>query len=305
MKKSIKNLIFVGYSGGLDSTVLLYLTNIIFKKNIYILFAIHINHNININNMLWEKHCIQSCKEKKITILIFRIKLNKNFNLEKKSRNLRFEIYNKIIPNYSSLLLAHHNDDQSETIFFKLIKGINYLSKIYGMKKKIKFKKMYILKPLLNIKKFFIKLYAYKKNLLWINDNSNNNNYYDRNFIRNLIIPIIKTRWVFINKSINEIKNHFINNNLFFINLIKKHYIKALIKKHNIISIKYLLNLSIFFRVEIIKYWIFKNKITLKSNKYLITINNTFINSKINFHIIPLISQYKILKYFNKLHIIK
>ena len=305
IKLKINNILFIGYSGGVDSTVLLNLSQIIFKKSIYNIFAIHINHNLNINNLLWEKNCIFNCKKNKIILFILKIKIKKNNNLEKKSRNLRLEIWNKIIPNNSSLFLAHHEEDQIETIFFKLIKGLNYLSKIYGIKNKIKLKKIYILKPLLMVNKKIIKLYAYKKDLIWINDNSNNNNYHDRNFIRNIIMPIIKKRWYFINKSLKEIKKLLLNNNIFLKKIIKNHYIKTLIKKHNIISINYLLNLSFFIRIEVIKYWIFKNKITIKSNKYLKIINNKFLNLNKNKKNILIISKYKIKKYLNKLYILK
>ncbi|HFL8794815.1 MAG TPA: tRNA lysidine(34) synthetase TilS [Candidatus Azosocius sp. HAIN] len=305
IKLKINNILFIGYSGGVDSTVLLNLSQIIFKKSIYNIFAIHINHNLNINNLLWEKNCIFNCKKNKIILFILKIKIKKNNNLEKKSRNLRLEIWNKIIPNNSSLFLAHHEEDQIETIFFKLIKGLNYLSKIYGIKNKIKLKKIYILKPLLMVNKKIIKLYAYKKDLIWINDNSNNNNYHDRNFIRNIIMPIIKKRWYFINKSLKEIKKLLLNNNIFLKKIIKNHYIKTLIKKHNIISINYLLNLSFFIRIEVIKYWIFKNKITIKSNKYLKIINNDFLNLNKNKKNILIISKYKIKKYLNKLYILK
>ena len=52
IKLKINNILFIGYSGGVDSTVLLNLSQIIFKKSIYNIFAIHINHNLNINNLL-------------------------------------------------------------------------------------------------------------------------------------------------------------------------------------------------------------------------------------------------------------
>ncbi len=137
----IKNLInkyknfLVGYSGGVDSTVLLYSLNK-FKKYINIR-AIHINHNILYISKKWEKKCIKFCKINKIHLIKKNIYIKNKSNLEHKLRIKRYKIYKKYIKKNEILLTAHHKNDQIETIFLSLKRGCG-IKGLIGIKKKKK-----------------------------------------------------------------------------------------------------------------------------------------------------------------------
>ncbi len=213
IKESIKNLIFkykyinflVGFSGGLDSTVLLYaLFNIKKKYNYINIRAIYINHNISYLSKKWEKHCIYICKILKIKLIIENIFFeNKKKNIEEKSRNVRYYFYKKNLLFNEVILTAHHKNDQCESFILALKRGSG-LRGLSGIKKYLNIDNFIIIRPFLDIEKKYIEIYAKKYKLLWINDNNNLNLNFDRVFLRIKIIPELIKRWDFFVNSVNR-----------------------------------------------------------------------------------------------------
>ena len=180
------------YSGGIDSHVML---NILYKLKEQLSFnliILHVNYNLrgedSTNDELFAR---DTAKKYNIKIYVKEIEPNsyegKNIQLEARNDRYSFfkELYNKKI--YDYLLIAHNKDDLAETIIYRIIKGSG--TNVY---KSLREKKGYILRPLLNFYRKDIEEYAKNNSLSHREDISNKKNYYARNKIRNLVIPMLE-----------------------------------------------------------------------------------------------------------------
>ena len=193
---SPENKIFVAFSGGLDSTALLFLCNKALKqKKIRNLKAIHINHNLSENSDNWEQHCESFCKSNNIEFKSFIIEVTKNrSSIESQARQERYKIFESLLDENDQILLAHHRDDVFETILLRLFRGTG-VDGLSGLNEKRSLGKGEIIRPFLNLSKSDLKIYIEENNLPYVEDDTNSNNDFDRNFLRNEIIPSLDRRW--------------------------------------------------------------------------------------------------------------
>ncbi|VFP78059.1 tRNA(Ile)-lysidine synthase [Buchnera aphidicola (Cinara cuneomaculata)] len=216
-------------SGGVDSVVLFYQL-ILYKKifsNIKIR-AIHINHNLNIDSIRSQNHCKKICNQNNIDIIIDTLNIPKKnkYGIEGYARIARLKIFKNYLLPTEILLLAHNLNDQCENIFLSLQRksGIRGLS---GMSYSSVYNKITIVRPLINVQKKKIISWARSQQLIWIDDESNKNIKYDRNFLRNIILPKIYTRWPHFLKnctqSMQMLKKHQISLDFFILHFLKKN----------------------------------------------------------------------------------
>ncbi|WP_343188290.1 tRNA lysidine(34) synthetase TilS [Buchnera aphidicola (Ceratoglyphina bambusae)] len=195
--------ILVSYSGGLDSTVLLYQLIELKKKNKKIkIRAIHINHSINKNSDIWSYHCYKQCKKNNIKIILKKINKKYKNNIECSLRIHRYKIIKKELLKREILMTAHHLNDQCETLILALKRGSGP-DGLSCIKKVIQFgnKKQLLIRPFIKFEKKILKKWAIKKKLKWITDKSNFNINIERNFVRIKIIPILESKWPFLLKN--------------------------------------------------------------------------------------------------------
>lgn len=187
--------IYVGYSGGIDSTVLLHiLAN---SELLPKLTALHINHNIDKKySNIWQQHCAQFCQNLKIGYVSHNVSIDNNScSLEEAARDARYSIFAQYMQDAENLLCtAHHLDDQAETILLKLMRASSVRG-LAGIPKLRNFANGKLYRPLLSYSKDELQQYINDFNLSYIQDNSNKSLNYDRNYIRHKIIPLLKKRW--------------------------------------------------------------------------------------------------------------
>ena len=196
--------IIVAYSGGLDSTVLLYsLTRI--NLNIPIV-AIHINHQQHHLSSEWEKFCIDTAKVYGVKLISEKIQIEKKSGkgTECEMRDQRYKVLSKYIESNDWLLTAHHKDDQAETLLLSVLRGSG-VDGLSGIKPIRIFADGMLLRPFLRYSKAELVNYAKIKKLEWIEDFSNKDNSFDRNFLRNKIIPQLEKRWPSIDKRFSKV----------------------------------------------------------------------------------------------------
>ena len=171
----------VALSGGIDSVVLLNLLHQLQKTQNFTLKASHIHHGLSKNADKWVKFCEKLCTKLSVPLDVHRIKLpqKKSLGIEGEARQLRYE---KLLKSQTDLVvLAHHEDDQAETFLLQLIRGAG----VKGLSSMAHFDDARRLwRPLLNTSRIEIESYAKKHQLKWIEDESNQNIDFDRNFIR-------------------------------------------------------------------------------------------------------------------------
>ncbi|MGJ8663431.1 MAG: tRNA lysidine(34) synthetase TilS [Marinicella sp.] len=179
---------YVAFSGGGDSTALLHaLTKLPDIKAK--LIAIHVNHNIDSSAGQWANHCQSFCDQLNIQLIIESVELE-NFS-ENNCRLARQEVFAKYLKPDDCLLTAHHQADQVETILFRLMRGTG-LKGITGMSQTNSLFYYTIHRPLFHCTKSEIMAYIQANQLNFVEDPSNQNNEYSRNFIRNRIIPVLQ-----------------------------------------------------------------------------------------------------------------
>ncbi len=256
--KKYKNFL-IGFSGGIDSTVLLYeIYKQSFKKKISIR-AIHINHNINYSSKEWTKHCKKICKKLNIKLIIIKIKKKIKKNIESSLRKERYKIYKKYVLKNEIILTAHNKNDQCETFLLSLKRGSGPKG-LSGIKKKNKLNnKIIIYRPLLKISRKKIKKYALENKLSWIEDKSNKNIKLDRNFLRFKIIKKLIKRWPYFLSSVYRSAEICVKQEKLLYKLLKKKINKSITKK-NYLNIKILNKLNKIEKFFITRKWIELNK---------------------------------------------
>lgn len=198
--------LFVGYSGGLDSTVLLHALSTHAKLQSK-LIAIHVNHGLSPHALQWEAHCQKFCDSLNIPLIIKKIHDLQGGNREETARNARYQIFENLMANEDCLLLGHHQNDQAETVLLHLLRGTG-VDGLAGMPEVKPFAKGELVRPLLSQPRSALSAYANLAQLPWVEDESNENTQFSRNFIRHAVLPLLISRWPQTIKNLSSMAKH-------------------------------------------------------------------------------------------------
>lgn len=262
-----KTKFLIAYSGGMDSHVLLHSMNILRQQNPALkVRAAHIHHGLNANADFWVKHCMTICQQLNIELVVRKIIVKKNqHSLEALARELRYQEFAKIIASDECLLTAHHANDQAETVLLQLFRG----GGPKGLAAMPKYKNLAqgdFLRPLLEFRRQDLHEYALKNQLYWIEDDSNANIGYDRNFIRHKLIPIIIERWPGIFKTLSRSAEHCAQANKLLSVLAYQDYLLTQGSAPDTLSIKQLLAFDTARCNNLIRYWLQKLNLPIPSS---------------------------------------
>jgi tRNA(Ile)-lysidine synthase len=266
------NAVCVAYSGGLDSTVLLDVASVVCKEANIPLSAFHVNHGISSHAQQWQDHCQTQCEHRQITFITQSATLKKSpqKSLEAEARDARYHMLNTYAGESTLVLLAQHEDDQAETFLLQLKRGAGLqglsampmlLTKPCGTR---------YMRPFLKLSRADLLSYAKQCSLNWVEDESNKDDSYDRNFLRNQIIPRLASRWPAINKTIarsayNCAQAQQVNTE--YMDLLAKN----LLNEHDELNIDHLLTHSQATQLSFIRYWL--------SSVYALTLSSAQLNS--------------------------
>lgn len=301
----IKKKYLVAYSGGLDSTVLLHKLFLL-KKAGFVRFvrAVHVNHNISINSHLWVDHCVEQCKLWDIPLVLLECFLGDKRNLESKLRYKRYNMICKILYKDEVLLTAHHLNDQCESVLLALKRGSG-LSGLSAIGNKIYINNRYlVLRPLLKITRENIKVWADFYKLNWVEDDSNLNLNYDRNFLRHKVIPILLKRWSFFSKSC-FVSANILKNEKYLLDYFVDCELKKYLLQDGSLDISLFIKMQDFLCCAILKRWIEYHNIKLFSRFFLNKLYKEVVLSRIDSNPRLKIHQYEVRKYKNIIYLIK
>jgi tRNA(Ile)-lysidine synthase len=200
--------IFIAYSGGLDSHVLLHLCASDEKLKTK-LTAVYINHGLQQEAESWGRHCETVCRNLDVSFLSFKVnaQARPGESPEEAARNARYAAFKSLLNQDDVLLTAHHAEDQLETVLLHLFRG-GGLRGLSGIPASLPFGKGRVIRPLLDVPKAQILAYANHHKLVLIEDPSNLDSKFDRNFLRNQLIPMIKTRWPALDATVSRSARH-------------------------------------------------------------------------------------------------
>lgn len=205
----------IAYSGGVDSQVLLHALALLNKKNSTSssisnpITVCHVNHGLSQNASAWQAFAVQACSKLNLTLSVCQVNVQAQAqqSLEALARDARYQALQSIYSNPSLIITGHHSDDQAETFILALKRGSG-LKGLSAMATETKQAKDLLLRPLLKISRAQIIDYANQHNLTWVEDESNTDTCFDRNFIRNDIMPLLANRWPSIANTINRSSEH-------------------------------------------------------------------------------------------------
>ena len=193
----------VALSGGADSVVLLHLLAQykLHHPNVVVL-AHNVNHGLSVNGASWADFCGVLCEQLQVPLLTSKviIKQQTRTSLEALAREVRYQAFQDEMHVNDIILTGHHQNDQLETLLLALKRGSGSTG-LQGIQAVQPFHTGYLIRPLLIFSRQQIMDYAQLHQLKWVEDESNQNIEFDRNFIRQKISPLLIERWPSIAQS--------------------------------------------------------------------------------------------------------
>jgi tRNA(Ile)-lysidine synthase len=187
--------IFLGFSGGADSHSLLHaLVELSRREALPPIIALHINHGLHEDANDWSAHCAAVASDLGVEFHERVVSVDAGASPEAQARDARYSVFESFLASGDVLLLGHHLDDQVETVLFRLIRGAGP-SGLAGIPEKRPLGRGLLIRPLLGITREQIEHYAGSHQLAYLNDGSNDDTRYDRNFLRHEVLPLIESRW--------------------------------------------------------------------------------------------------------------
>ena len=201
--------ILVGLSGGVDSVVLLHLLHELAARYSWQLSALHVHHGISRNADAWAKFCAGLCERRRIPFQVEHVDIAplRSHGIEAAARKLRIAAFYRQPCDF--VALAHHADDQAETLLLQLLRGagVRGASAMPVLARRAGFPAL--LRPLLHCSRKEILDYAAAHGLQWIEDESNSNDSYPRNFLRHRVMPLLEQHFPAYRDTLGRSAQHF------------------------------------------------------------------------------------------------
>ncbi|MEC5386260.1 tRNA lysidine(34) synthetase TilS [Uliginosibacterium sp. H3] len=174
-------------SGGLDSSVLLHLLAQLAPSLRFQLSAVHVHHGLSPNADAWAMHCERFAQSLNIPISIHRVSVERQSadGLEAAARRARHAVF--AATDCDWIVLAHHRGDQAETLLHRLMRGTG-VQGMAGMRECDPARR--IVRPLLDVPRSGLETHASAHRLEWIEDESNRDTHFTRNFLRREVLPL-------------------------------------------------------------------------------------------------------------------
>ncbi len=200
----------IAYSGGLDSQVLLHLCSACKFIDPKIEFSVvHVNHGLQRDAANWARDCADNCRSLGLPMRVLKVDAipAKGQSPEEAARLARYNALKSLVYDETVVLTAQHRDDQAETVLLQLLRG-GGLAGLSGMPVQALFGRGVLYRPLLSYSQEALAGYANRHKLDWIEDPSNSDESFDRNFLRRQVIPLLRSRWPAMSKTIARSGRH-------------------------------------------------------------------------------------------------
>ena len=186
--------ICVALSGGMDSMALLHALALLRPEMPYQLSALHVNHGISANANDWAKFCERECAQLAVpceTVVLLPLKACGG-GLERAAREARYAAFAEI--DADVLCMAHHQNDRAETLLLNLFRGAG-LQGLAAMPSARFLGNKRLIRPFIDHPRSALKEWSLSQDIRWIEDESNNNLHYRRNYLRHVVLPAIEQQF--------------------------------------------------------------------------------------------------------------
>jgi tRNA(Ile)-lysidine synthase len=261
--------IFLAYSGGIDSHVLLHLCaqdRQLREK----LTAVHVHHGLQAQADDWALHAEKTARGLGVEFLLRRVdaRSRPGESPEEAARNARYEALESVMLLGDLLLVAQHQDDQLETVLLQLLRGGGLLG-LAGMPESMPFGQGMLLRPFLHVRKREIDLYALAQRLEWVEDPTNDESVYDRNFLRREVIPLLKQRWLSCDRTVARAAGHCAEAHAVLSEVTAESFAKVHSARDNTLDLERLGALDLRRRRLVIRYWFGQMGLKMPSEAFL------------------------------------
>ena len=275
IEKHNKLPLVIAYSGGVDSQVLLHALASLIEKDVIppttcnLITVCHVNHGLSDNAPTWQSFAEDTCFALGLKLIVSKVNIHPKpqQSLEALARDARYKVLQAIYEQSSLIITGHHSDDQAETFMLALKRGSG-LKGLSAMASETKQGKDILLRPLLNVSRAEIMAYANKYRLKWVEDESNIDTRYDRNFIRNDVMPLLVKRWPSVVNTINRSSEHCREGQL-LLNELAEEDLNCCLIGANSLSVDPLAQLSQARFNNLVRYYLAQNNCLMPSTEQL------------------------------------
>jgi tRNA(Ile)-lysidine synthase len=186
---------WLAYSGGLDSSVLLHALAQLGAELPAPLSVIHVDHGLSPHSAAWSARCREQCAALGLSLREVRVAVERRRQrgVEAAAREARYAVFAELLGVGETLLTAHHQDDQAETLLLQLLRG-GGVRGLAAMPEQRPFAAGRLARPLLGFSRVALQYYAEAEGLEWVEDPSNFDTALERNFLRHELLPLLEQR---------------------------------------------------------------------------------------------------------------
>jgi len=190
--------IIIAYSGGVDSQVLLHTLSALQQAGQLDnpISVLHVNHGLSRYAQAWQDFAELECQRLGLPLTVSKVEVKPQpqQSLEALAREARYQAILAEAPDNALIVTGHHRDDQVETFLLALKRGAG-IKGLSAMSSEVKLGEHLLVRPLLEVSRQDILACAEQRQLSWVEDESNQDSAFDRNFLRNEILPLLNQRW--------------------------------------------------------------------------------------------------------------
>ncbi|QLK88549.1 tRNA lysidine(34) synthetase TilS [Arsenophonus endosymbiont of Aphis craccivora] len=262
--------ILVGFSGGLDSTVLLHALVSLRQTTVPNLNirAVYIHHGLNDKADDWAIHCQKVCFDWQVEFSSQHVYIDPTKKgIEAAARDARYQVFREILLPEEIIVTAQHLNDQAETFLLALKRGSGPAG-LSAMPISIPFADTNLIRPLLSFSRQQFVVYAEKKSLSWIEDDSNQDERYDRNFLRLAIMPHFNRRWPHFSQAVARSASLCAEQEA-LLNELLQDYLSQLVTAEGALQLDTLANYSEMKRNALLRRWVSLHRILMPSRVQL------------------------------------
>lgn len=275
---------WVACSGGVDSVLLAKLAVDFLGSQTFTMPTIkllHINHQLQSKSDEWQQHCESFAKNLGLSIVCEKVEINtQGKGLEAEARAARYAVFNRYVEADDVLLMGHHLNDQAETFLLRVLRGAG-LKGLRAIPQQRALTSGMLFRPLLNVNRESIELTAKQLQLTWVEDPSNQQDNFDRNYLRLHVLPLIEKRWPQALQKIQQVTKHAESSQMLLNDLAVIDTEKyLLLADDDSLCLKQLLMLSIERQNNILRYWLELQSQDLPSRIFLLQLRQQFIDSE-------------------------
>lgn len=200
---------WLAYSGGCDSHVLLHLMAGLREQLGFSLSAVYVNHGLSPHAAEWARHCHQQAAALGVECAVLAVdaRPKDGESPEAAARRARYAALHGLLAERDILFTAHHQRDQAETLLLQLLrgagpKGLSAMPRCAGLGRAT------VYRPLLDVPYEGLLAYAQQQSLDWIDDESNLDTRFDRNYLRHQVMPLLRDRWPAADRTLSRSAQH-------------------------------------------------------------------------------------------------